>query len=64
MGLMYTFEQMVMEQLRTGKLVRVLEAYAPTVPGFFIYYPSRAQRSAPLRLFVEAAKELSTRALK
>lgn len=27
-----------------------------------IYLPSRAQRSAPLRLFVEAAKELAVRA--
>ena len=40
----------------TGRLERVLEPYAPTVPGFFLYFPSRAQRSAPLRLFVEAAR--------
>jgi len=31
------------------------------VPGFFLYFPSRAQRSGPLRLFVEAAKELALR---
>jgi len=58
LGLAYTFEPMVAEQLRTGRLQQVLEPYAPTVPGFFLYYPSRAQRSAPLRLFVEVAKEL------
>lgn len=40
----------------------VFEAYAPTVPGFFLYFPSRAQRSAPLRHFIEAAKELAVRA--
>ncbi|NOJ93687.1 LysR family transcriptional regulator [Corallococcus coralloides] len=62
-GLAYAFEPAVEERLRTGKLVRVLEAYAPTVPGFFLYYPSRAQRSAPLRLFVEAARELALKAL-
>lgn len=61
LGLAYAFEPMVRQQLRTGKLERVLEAYAPTVPGYFIYYPSRAQRSAPLRLFVDAAKELAVR---
>jgi DNA-binding transcriptional LysR family regulator len=55
---------MVMDQLRDGRLERVLERYAPTVPGFFLYFPSRAQRSAPLRLFVEAAKELALRAVK
>jgi DNA-binding transcriptional LysR family regulator len=63
-GLAYTFEPMVMDQVREGRLVPVLDPYAPTVPGFFLYFPSRAQRSAPLRLFVEAAKELALRAAK
>jgi len=58
MGLAYAFEPAIQEQLHSGRLVRVLEAYAPTVPGFFLYYPSRAQRSQPLRLFIETAKEL------
>ncbi|MCP3064201.1 LysR family transcriptional regulator [Myxococcus sp. K38C18041901] len=60
-GLAYTLEPAVAERLRTGQLKCVLEAYAPTVPGFFLYYPSRAQRSEPLRLFIEAAKERLTR---
>ncbi|RKH89962.1 LysR family transcriptional regulator [Corallococcus sp. AB045] len=63
LGLAYAMEPAVAERLRTGRLVRVLEAYAPTVPGFFLYYPSRAQRSAPLRLFVEAARELALKAV-
>jgi DNA-binding transcriptional LysR family regulator len=63
LGLAYAFEPAVMERLRAGRLVRVLEAYAPTVPGYFVYFPSRAQRSAPLRLFVEAARELAVRAM-
>ncbi|MCY1079832.1 LysR family transcriptional regulator [Archangium lansingense] len=63
LGLAYAFEPVVAEQLRTGRLVRVLEPYSPTVPGFFLYFPSRAQRSTPLRLFVEAAKELAARAV-
>jgi DNA-binding transcriptional LysR family regulator len=62
-GLTYAFEPEVREQLRTGRLKVVLEAYAPTVPGFFLYFPSRAQRTPPLRLFIEAAKELAVRAL-
>ncbi|RKI67716.1 LysR family transcriptional regulator [Corallococcus sp. AB049A] len=61
-GLTYAFEPEVQESLRSGKLVRVLEAYAPTVPGFFLYYPSRAQRSGPLRLFVETARALTAKA--
>jgi DNA-binding transcriptional LysR family regulator len=55
-GLAYVFEPIVAEQLRTGSLQRVLEPYAAAVPGFFLYFPSRAQRSAPLRVFIEAAR--------
>jgi DNA-binding transcriptional LysR family regulator len=60
-GLAYAFEPLVFEQLRKGRLKIVLERYAPTVDGFFLYFPSVARRSAPLRLFVDAAKELSVR---
>jgi len=49
----------VAEQLRTGRLKVVLEPYAPMVPGFFLYYPSRAQSSPALRLFVDVARELT-----
>jgi DNA-binding transcriptional LysR family regulator len=62
LGLAYAFEPAVREDLRTGRLVRVLEDYAPTVPGFFLYFPSRAQRSGPLRRFIEVAKEFATKA--
>jgi DNA-binding transcriptional LysR family regulator len=61
LGLAYALEPMVVEPLRQGRLQLVLERYAPTVPGFFLYYPSVARRSVPLRLFVEAAKELAQR---
>lgn len=64
MGLAYAFEPMVLEPLRTGRLQRVLEPYAATIAGFFLYFPSRAQRSGPLRLFVDTAKKLAVRAAK
>jgi DNA-binding transcriptional LysR family regulator len=59
LGLAYAMEPLVKEQLRTGTLRRVLEPYAASVPGFFLFYPSRAQSSAPLRLFVETIRELA-----
>lgn len=62
LGLAYVFEPLVAEQLRTGRLQVVLEAYAAVVPGFFLYFPSRAQRSGPLRLFIEIAREMGVRA--
>jgi len=61
LGLAYALEPIVREELRDGRLKIVLERYAPTVPGFFLYFPSVARKSAPLRAFVEAAKELSVR---
>ncbi len=61
-GLAYASESMVMEQLRTGRLQQVLERYAPTVPRYFLYFPSHARRSASLRLFIEAAREPAVRA--
>jgi DNA-binding transcriptional LysR family regulator len=64
MGLAYAPEPMVLEWLREGRLKVVLERYAPLVPGFFLYFPSRTRSSAPLRLFIEAARELAARAMK
>ncbi len=61
LGLSYALEAMVSDELKSGQLQRVLESFAPTVPGYFIYFPSRAQRATPLRLFVDTAKELLLR---
>jgi DNA-binding transcriptional LysR family regulator len=36
-----------------GKLVHVLERFAPMVPGVSLYYPSRAQMMPKLRAFIE-----------
>ncbi len=63
LGLAYAFEPAVKEAMHTGRLVHVLEEYAPSVPGFFLYFPSRAQRSGPLRLFIEVARELAARTM-
>ena len=61
LGLAYVIEPMVKDSLRSGRLVPILEPYAPKVPGFFLYFPSRAQRTGPLRLFLETAKELAAK---
>ncbi|HKO91755.1 MAG TPA: LysR family transcriptional regulator [Polyangiaceae bacterium] len=58
LGLAYAMEPLVQEQLDRGSLRRVLEPYAASVPGFFLYYPSRTQSSDALRLFVDTVREL------
>lgn len=63
MGLAYVPEPVVAEQLRTGKLKVVLDAYAAVVPGFFLFFPSRAQSSPALRAFVDMARKHAKHAL-
>jgi DNA-binding transcriptional LysR family regulator len=58
LGLAYVVEPSVEAALREGRVRRVLEAYAPTVPGFFLYYPSRSRSTPALRDFVDVAKEV------
>lgn len=58
-GLLYTFEPVAAAELKAGRLKLVLEPYAAAVPGFFLYFPSRAQVSPALRAFVEVAREMA-----
>jgi DNA-binding transcriptional LysR family regulator len=39
-----------------GKLVRVLEPFAPMVPGVFLYYPGHRQIMPKLRAFIDHVK--------
>ena len=55
-GIAYPLESMVVDDLRTGALQRVLTDWSPEFPGFYIYYPSRKHVPAPLKAFVEFAK--------
>jgi len=58
-GLLYTFEPQIADDLRRRVLRLVLEPYAAAVPGFFLYFPSRAQVSPALRAFVDLAREMA-----
>jgi len=42
-----------------GKLVQVLQPFAPMAPGVFLYYPSRHQMTPKLRAFVDHVKSRS-----
>lgn len=58
LGLAYAPEPWIRRELERGELEVVLRPYAPVVPGLFLHFPSRSQRSEPLRLFIETAKEV------
>lgn len=57
-GLMYVCDPMVRDLIDQGVLRTVLDDWAPMGPGFHIYYSSRRQIPAALRLFIELVREL------
>jgi len=53
LGLAYLIESHVRQLLTEKKLVRVLDGFCPPFPGFYLYYPSRAQLAPKLKAFVD-----------
>ncbi|MGK9165022.1 LysR family transcriptional regulator [Inquilinus limosus] len=52
-GIAYLFDLQIRPLVEAGRLVRLLEAWTPPFPGFYLYYPSRRQMPPPLRAFVD-----------
>lgn len=61
LGLAYVFESMVTKLVSEKRLVRVLDKYCPQVPGYFLYYPSRAHVPPKLRALIDFLKSGSRR---
>lgn len=57
LGLSHVMEDLVREDILSGALVRVLEDWCPPFPGFYLYYPSRAQMPLKLRVFIDFLQE-------
>jgi DNA-binding transcriptional LysR family regulator len=55
-GLAQLPEPMVREHLAAGRLVSVMEGYAPTAPGMFLYHPGNRQVLPKLRAFIDHVK--------
>lgn len=53
LGLGYIPEGFVLEDIKAGRLQRVLEDWCPPVTGLHLYYPSRRQHSLAFKLLVE-----------
>ena len=56
LGIAYVVDSAVREHLDQKRLVRVLEAFCTPFPGFFLYYPSRAQIAPKLQALVDFLK--------
>ncbi|AUX76511.1 MULTISPECIES: LysR family transcriptional regulator [Sinorhizobium] len=55
-GIIRTFEELVMPEMRTGRLVPILEDWVTSFPGPYLYYAGRRHLPAPLRAFVDFLK--------
>lgn len=55
-GLAFIPEEMALEHLAKGELIRVLDDWCQPYPGYHLYYPSRRQTSAALAVVVEALR--------
>jgi DNA-binding transcriptional LysR family regulator len=55
-GLMQVPAPIAAGLLKAGKLVQVLAPFAATMPGVFLYYPSRHQMMPKLRAFIDHLK--------
>jgi DNA-binding transcriptional LysR family regulator len=55
-GLAYLTEEQVSDDLKTGRLVRVLADWCPPFSGYHLYYPSRRQPTQAFALLVEALR--------
>jgi DNA-binding transcriptional LysR family regulator len=57
LGIAYVSERGVIQSIKTGKLVVVLDEWCPYIPGLALYYSGHRQVPAGLRAFVEVLKE-------
>jgi DNA-binding transcriptional LysR family regulator len=55
-GLGYVLEDRVLDDFKSGALVRLLADWCPPFPGFYLYYPGRRQLSPALAAFIEALR--------
>ena len=56
-GIAYLPEDMVLNDIAEGKLMRVLEPWCDEFPGYYLYFPNRTQYSPAFSLFVDAMRE-------
>lgn len=55
-GLAYVPSDMVDESVANGRLIRVLEDWCPSFPGYYLYYPNRRQHNTAFALLLEALR--------
>lgn len=57
-GLAYVFEPLVQAEIASGRLVQLLNDYAVTEAGLFLYFPRRAELAPKLRAFIDTVRQI------
>jgi DNA-binding transcriptional LysR family regulator len=52
-GIGWSLRAVIADDIEAGALETVLDAYAPTMPPFYLYYPEQNRRLKLLRLFID-----------
>lgn len=60
LGIAYIPEDMVEDDLRCGRLIKVLDEYSIQFSGYHLYYPHRRQQSPALRLVIDTLRLTDT----
>lgn len=56
LGVTYVPEDMIMQYLQTGELVRVLDDWCDPFDGYYLYYPNRKLSSPAFKLLMDALR--------
>lgn len=56
LGVAFMLEDRVLDDIRAGRLVRVLEDWTPSFPGYHLYYTTRRQASPAFQLIVDTLR--------
>ena len=62
LGLAFVLEKRVGREIAEGRLVRLLEPFCPSFPGFHLYYPSRAQLAPKVKALADFFRVKTRRA--
>jgi DNA-binding transcriptional LysR family regulator len=55
-GIAYLPENLVLDDLATGRLVQVLDEWSPFFQGYYLYYPSKRQNAPALSFVINALR--------
>jgi DNA-binding transcriptional LysR family regulator len=56
LGLAYLPEDQILDHVASGSLIRILEDWCASFPGYHLYYPSRRHSSAAFQLVLDALR--------